>query len=447
MMISTSNLTISDAARLIRSKKLSPVELTQFMINQIKKIDDKIKAWVIVLEEEALHEARNAEKVLFSQNLSNTLFGIPYGVKDLFYTNGVATTAGAKVKPDFIPTEDAEVIQRLRACGSILLGKTTLTEYASVGGNTPPTRNPWNLEHTPGGSSSGSAAAVAAGMALFTLGTQTAGSLTRPASYNGLVSIKATYDLISRKGVIPSSNSLDHVGAFTKTVEDAAIVLTELVEKKDSTAYIDALNQSIKGVIIGIPDTFFFEDIDSEVDASVKKALKLLEENGAILKSVRLPASFEDNLLANKVIMRVEAASYHADLYQNYKDRYSPMLKEELELGMHTPAIDYIKAQKVRSKYREEMMRLFHNVDVIATPATPSPAPKGISSTGSPIFNAPFSSLGVPTIAIPVGFAMESNLPLGLQLAAKPYCEEILISLGHLYQLNTDWHQKKPNLS
>lgn len=448
------DLTISEASRLIQSKKLSPVELTKACLDRIDQVEDRVQAWVTVVREMALRDAKAAEHSILHGEISDPLHGIPFGAKDLYYTAGIRTTGGSKIDADFIPMEDAAVITRLKSAGAILLGKTTTTEYAFFGG-VPPTRNPWNLNHTPGGSSSGSAAALAASMALFTLGTQTAGSLSRPASYNGLTGLKPTYGRISKARIMAGSWSLDHAAALTRTVEDAAMVLNVLAgsDRNDPATldapvpdYMQALDQDIHGKVVGIPDTFFFDDIDADVARAVESALEVLKGLGARIVSVSLPPSFAQANVAHRVVMNSEVAAYHRNSYQKNADMYNPSLREMIELGMLTPAVEYLQAQRIRTVFREELSDLLRQIDILATPAAPTPAPEGIAYTGSPVFNIPFTNAGVPTISVPAGLAQSTGLPVGLQMAARPLNEEVLISFGHAYQKVTDWHKKRPIL-
>jgi aspartyl-tRNA(Asn)/glutamyl-tRNA(Gln) amidotransferase subunit A len=457
------NLTIAEASALIEAGELSPVELVESILERIEQVEPQIQAWVTILSEEALQAARIAEQAILKGERIGPLHGIPFGAKDLYYTAGIRTTAGSKVAADFVPTTDATVITRLKQAGAILLGKTTTTEYAFFGG-APATRNPWNRAHSPGGSSSGSAAALASSMAMFTLGTQTAGSLSRPAAYNGLTTLKATYGRVSRAGIIAASWSLDHAGAFTRTAEDAAIVLQAIAgyDELDPTSirsvapnYRKALSQdsescgesSMKGMVVGVAKEFFYDQVEQpELIRAVEQAIEVYQRLGAQIVPVSLPPSFKDAQAAHRIVMRVEAASYHQDHYDSSAHLYTPELRELLELGRATPALDYLRAQRIRSVYRKEMVGVLEQVDALLTPAAQGQAPEGQSFTGSPLLNAPFTNAGVPTIVHPIGFAAGTGLPFGLQLAARPHGEERLIRLCHAYQSVTNWHQARPEL-
>lgn len=268
-MISTQlhELGMAEAATLIRTKCLSPVELTEAHLKRIDAVESRVQAWVTVTPEAAIKAAKKAERELMNGNYRGPLHGIPYGAKDIICTEGLRTSGGSQVAPDYVPSTNAAVIERLTDAGAVLLGKTTTTEFAYQGGE-PPTRNPWNLSHTPGGSSSGSAAAVSAGMAAFTLGTQTFGSLIRPAAYNGLTCMKPTFGRISRYGVFYASWTLDHIGCFTRTVEDTAITLEALAgwDSRDPATlpgeaprFTSGIDRDIRGMVVGLPDSFFWQ--------------------------------------------------------------------------------------------------------------------------------------------------------------------------------------------
>lgn len=446
-------LTLAQAAALIRTKALSPVELTAAYLARIAALDSQVKAWVYVVAEQALASARQLEDALMRGEYRGPLHGIPYGAKDLFYTAGLPTAAGSQVRPDFVPEENATVINRLQAGGAVLLGKTTMTEYAFRGG-APATRNPWNLKHTPGGSSSGSAAALAASMALFTLGTQTLGSLLRPASYNGLTCLKATYGRISRHGVIPASWSLDHVGALTRTVEDTALVLEAMAgyDPQDPTAlneptprYLEDLAQSLKGRVVGVP-TSFFEPQEEAVAQALQAALVVLQELGLQVVPVDLPACLPESLAAHVLVMQTEAAAYHQERFLAAPEKFGPHLRQQLALGSLTPAVDYLQAQRVRHVFKVEFMKLFAEVDVIVTPTTSTVAPAELANTGDPAFNGPFTNIGLPALTVPIGFEAKRNLPIGMQLASAPDREALVLAIGHQYQLATAWHGARPQL-
>lgn len=446
-------LTIAEAAALIQKKELSPVEVVKACLAQIEHVEEKVMAWVTVLNEKALEEAKKAESEIIKGQYKGALHGIPYGAKDIIYTKGVRTTAGSKVNPNFVPAEDAMVIQKLKSAGAILLGKTTTTEYAFLWGEQK-TRNPWNLAHTPGGSSSGSGAAVAASMAMFTLGTQTVGSLIRPAAYNGLTCMKGTYGRVSRYGVIPASWSLDHVGALTKTVEDSAIVnmIISGYDANDKKSlkiavpdYRKSMQKSVEGMVVGIPEEFFITK-DSAIEMAMLKAKSELERMGMTLKKIMLPDMMEEAFAASDIVMCTEAASYHAEKFAKFPDRFGDYIRSQLKVGGRIPAVDYLQAQKIRAVFKEKMSELFSEIDVLVVPATKTLPPKG-QFTGDPAFNGPFTNSGLPVLTVPVGFDLETHLPIGMQIVAPHLEEERILAVGAAYQQRTTWHKMHPAMN
>ncbi|MCM3653813.1 amidase [Metabacillus litoralis] len=447
---STTSLTIAEAHQLLRQKSISPTELVSFYLDHIEKVEPKVKAWVTILKERALEKAKVLENRMKDATELPSLFAIPFGAKDIIYTKGIPTEGGSQVLKGFIPEYDATVIKMLNRSGAILLGKTTTTEFANWG-SPPETRNPWNLSHTPGGSSSGSAAALASGMALMTLGTQTAGSLSRPAAYNGLTILKATYGRISKHGIIPASWSLDHVGAFTKTVEDTVIVYNELSgpDEADSSTWTlpkQKLRLQVeKEYKIGIVVDDYFENTSTEISMACEEAVKQLKKIGYSITYVQLPYSLKAANAAQHMVMKAETANYHADQYTVDSSRYGGYLQQFIREGLDIKANDYLKAQKIRSVFRDELSDVFKHVDLLLTPATPTVAPEGILATGSPAYNLPFTNAGVPTLTLPIG--MSGELPIGMQLIAAPLQEQKLVDVGYLLQQQTDWHLKTPSMN
>lgn len=450
-MIKTSAFpfSIAETHRLLREKQISPTELVRFYLDKIEKIDPQVKAWVRVEKDSALQRAKELEELHASTEEISPLFGIPYAAKDIFYTKGIPTEGGSKSLKGFIPNEDASVVQKLRDSGAILLGKVTTTEFANLG--TPPeTGNAWNVDHTPGGSSSGSAAAVAAGMSLMALGTQTAGSIARPAAYNGLTALKATYGRVSKAGVIPASWSLDHVGAFTKSVEDTVLVYNEISgpDQADSTTWTlpkqELLQRENKALTVGIVVDDYFADVDKEIDESLTTAIQVLKGLGIKTTLIKLPKSLIAANAAQHIVMKSETANYHAEAYQKDPLLYGEYLQLFIKEGLQIKANDYLKAQRIRSIFRQELSSLFQDVDVLVTPATPTPAPEGKAATGTPVYNLPFTNAGVPTLTLPIGFTKEKHLPMAMQLVAAPMKEQNLIDIGFLFQRETDWHLKVP---
>lgn len=444
--------TITEAHTLLKSSKISPSELLDEIVKNIQKAEPQVKAWKYLQIDAAKVKAKILDKKLSSIQELPSLFGIPYGAKDIISTQGVPTECGSKVLEGHIPEEDATIIKKLVAQDAILLGKTTTTEFANLG-NPPPTTNAWNPRHTPGGSSSGSAAAMGARMALFTLGTQTAGSLSRPAAFNGVTALKATYGRISKAGVFPCGRSLDHVGAFTFSVADAALVYNALAgedPQDEATRYLPSQPLCIRektDYTIGVLEDEYFDNAEDAALLCLNEALEHLKEKGVRVVRVRAPKGFAEAAAAQHVIMQSEVANYHEEKFNVAKELYHPYLQGFIAEGLKITASQYLDAQNKRDKYRIAFNTVFSQVEVLVTPTTLGVAPEGIAATGSPVFNLPFTSMGVPTLNVPVGFNQDDSLPLGMQLIAPHLQEQRLIDLGCSYQHTTDWHLRRPAVS
>ena len=411
-------LTVVEAAAAIRAGALSCRELVASCLAAIEARDGDVRAWVRVRADEALAEADAADAVPRADRADRPLLGIPVGVKDIFETAGCPTSAGSPILAGNVPSEDAEVVRRLKAAGAIVLGKTATTPFAWS--DPPVTRNPHDLACTPGGSSAGSAAAVAAHMCLAALGTQTAGSILRPAAYCGAVGFKPTYGAVSRRGVIPLAWSLDHVGPITRSVADAQVVFARLAR--------DAPAPAPGGpVAVGVPDRYF-DDASPAVAAACARALGALRELGCRPRTVTLPPSFEAAVAAGEVVLAVEAATFHAQWFDDRRGDYGPALTALIEQGRGVPGTAYVHAQRVRRQAAVEVRRTFEEVGVLVTPATPTVAPRDLSSTGDPRYNRPFSTLGLPALAVPVPGT--DPLPAAVQLVAGHGRDAQLLELG-----------------
>jgi aspartyl-tRNA(Asn)/glutamyl-tRNA(Gln) amidotransferase subunit A len=428
--------TLSDASRLIHLNKLSPSELLNSLLHRIDALEPELKAWVTIDREGAIATAERYSKEVEEGRLRGPLHGIPVGVKDIYYTKGMTTTAGSTILADFVPSFDATTVTKLKKAGAIILGKTETTEFAAF--DPAPTRNPWNMGHTPGGSSSGSAAAVSSGMCPAALGSQTGGSTIRPAAYCATVGLKPTYGRISRYGVFPLSWCLDHVGIFTRTVEDAAILLEVLAghDSKDPSSlmllvpsYRKALDES-SPPRLGLLKEFFFENAHEEVKKNVEGTTERLSNAGAEVVDALLPASFKAVHAAHNVLMMAEAAAVHKKTFQTRMRDYRPNLRGMIATGLFVPASTYLKAQQIRSQFIREITEILSGFDGFITPATTTPAPKGLTSTGDPAFNAPWSFCGLPAITVPSGVT-EEGLPLGIQLVGHPFAEEELLRVAY----------------
>ena len=432
-MAALHTLGVGELADLVRRREVSPVEVVEACLKQIEALEPKLHAWAALDPPGALEAARRCEQALRQGDAVGPLCGVPVGFKDIYYTAGLRTAAGSRVYADFVPAYDATTVVRLKEAGAVSLGKTVTTEFATA--DPSPTRNPWNTAHTPGGSSSGSAAAVAARMLPAALGSQTGGSTLRPAAYNGIVGLKPTYGRISRYGVIPVSWCLDHVGILVRSVADAALVLQAIAghDAHDPGSlsqavgdYPTAVQQAEKPPRIGVLRQFFFEQADAETQQHATQVVERLARAGATGHDVALPPSFATVLAAHRTIMRVEAAAFHADMFATQRQQYGAKLRETIEAGLVIPGVEYLRAQRLRRLFQEEVPRMFTDVDVLLTPATPAPAPRDLSTTGDPKFQSPWTYAGVPTIALPSGLS-QHGMPLGIQLIAPALHEERLL--------------------
>jgi aspartyl-tRNA(Asn)/glutamyl-tRNA(Gln) amidotransferase subunit A len=454
-----------DVAGAISRKELSPVDLTSATIERIEAAEPTLNAFVTVLAESALAAARQAETDIVRGDYRGPLHGIPVSVKDLFATRGIRTTAGSRVLAESVPDQDATVVERLAAAGAILVGKTNMLEfaYASAHPDFGTTKNPWDLTRSTAGSSSGSAAAVAAGMGFGSLGTDTGGSIRIPAAYCGIVGLKPTYGRVSRHGVVPVSWSCDHVGPMTRTVADAAAMLGAIagIDPHDSTSsavpvpdYLSSLRNDLTGVRVGIADAYLRHNVDAPVCAAVEGAIGQFEELGATIVEVELPPPSEA-VPALLGIITPEATEYHLPWLRERADGYSAGVRERLELGAITPAVTYIRAQRLRRQIVEKMSSAFAAVDVVAMPTAPTAAirldedlstsdeadPDLLAATIN--FTGPFDLTGFPALSISCGFT-PNGLPIGMQLVAAPYEEAWLFAVAHAYEQSTDWNTRLP---
>jgi aspartyl-tRNA(Asn)/glutamyl-tRNA(Gln) amidotransferase subunit A len=428
-MAALHTLGLAEAVSLVRTQEVSPVAMVEDCLKRIDALESMLQAWVTLDRSGAMEAAQRCAQRLQRGEEAGLLAGAPVGLKDIFYTAGLLTTAGSKVYADFVPAYDATSVVRLKEAGASIIGKAVTTEFATS--DPSPTRNPWNTAHTPGGSSSGSAVAVAARMIPAALGSQTGGSTLRPAAYNGIVGLKASYGRISRYGVIPVSWCLDHVGILVRSVEDAAIVLQAIAGPdphdpgaltEPMGAYTAAVQQADTPPRIGVLRGYFAEHADAETRQHTDAAAQKLAQAGAAVQDVALPPSFASVQAAQRIIMKVEMAAFHADMFMTQRDLYRPNIRESIESGLVIPGVDYLRAQRLRRLFQNEVSEMFQAVDVLLTPATPAPAPRDLNTTGDASFQSPWTYAGVPAIALPSGLS-EAGMPLGLQLIA-PYRQE-----------------------
>ncbi len=479
------NLGIEEARTAIDSGEISPVDLINAVFDRIDTVEEKVRSYITLTRGAALEQARLAEEN--RSGAKHALLGIPVAVKDNICTESVTTTCSSKILKNFIPPYDSTVIQRLKQQSYILPGKTNLDEFA-MGSSTENsafgrTRNPWDLERVPGGSSGGSAAAVAANECMAALGSDTGGSIRQPAAFCGVVGMKPTYGRISRYGLVAFASSFDQIGPITKNVKDSAILLNVISghDIYDSTSadvavpdFVSVLGRDIKGLKVGVPKEYFIEGVDREVDASVKEAIKKLESLGAIPVEISLPHT-EYAVAAYYILATSEASSNLArydgvryglrvtgddlvDMYMKTREEgFGAEVKRRIILGTYSLSSGYYdayyrKAQQVRTLIKQDFEKAFETVDVIATPTTPTPAFNAGEKTEDPlqmylsdIFTISVNLAGVPGISVPCGFT-SGNLPVGLQIIGKHFDEESVLKTAYAYEQATEWHKRKAEL-
>ncbi|MFD4534862.1 amidase [Kitasatospora sp. NPDC058397] len=446
-------LSLTAAAEEIRARRLSPVELVDSVLDRIEQVEPHLGAYVAVTAERARRAAREAEQEAARGLHRGPLHGVPMGLKDLIDVAGLATTASSRVRADHRAQTDSTVAARLAAAGAILVGKTHTHEFA-YGLTTPQTGNAWDRERVAGGSSGGSAVAVAAGAATFALGTDTGGSIRVPAALNGVVGLKPTYGLVPRHGVTSLSWSLDHVGPIARTVEDTALVLDALAghDPRDPASlaapavdHRPGAGTDLAGLRVGVPRSYYFDHVDAEVEAAVRRAIGHLEALGARLVDVDIPMTryLQATLWG---LVAPEAAAYHEHSLRAVPELYQADVRVLLEAGELMTAGDYLRAQRSRTLMRREWARMLEEVDVIAAPTVPVTAVRVDQETvtwpdgtveGVPDayvrLSAPANITGVPALSVPVG-RDAAGLPIGMQLLGRPLGERTLLRVGHAYE-------------
>ena len=455
------SLTIADTAALIRDGGVTSKELTLQFFDRINKIDPALNSYLLLLKERALESAANADKAIQHNRKLGALHGVPLALKDLFDMKGVRTTSASKIHAKRVATYDATVTGRLERAGAIILGKLNMNEFAfGIDGYNPhygSVSNPWDTTRIPGGSSSGSAAAVAASLCLGALGTDTGGSIRIPASLCGVVGLKPTYGRVSRYGVTTLSSSQDHVGPLAKSVQDAAILLKVLAgqDSNDPSSshlpvpdYQKRLGRSKGRFKIGVPPEAY-DDTSKGVAKGFANAMEKLADLGSSIVTVKLPY-LKYIRTVNLAIMYSEVASYHREYLPERMSEYGQDVRTRIHAGMLLRATDYVKALRIRALLKLELGRILSKVDVIATPTTPITAAKKTEDRLRvrrvvTRWTAIYDVTGLPAISIPCGF--DSNrIPIGLQLASAPFSEEKLLGIARLYESNTGWGKRHPNL-
>ena len=480
-------MTIHEAHQLLKTKQLSSVELTRAILERIYQVEPKVRALVTITDELALKQAEKADKLLATNN-SNPLTGIPALIKDNMCTKGIRTTCSSKMLENFVPPYDATVVERLNECGVVVIGKTNMDEFAMGSSNEHsaffPTHNPWDLSRVPGGSSGGSAVAVAAGETIYALGSDTGGSIRQPAGFCSVTGLKPTYGRVSRYGLVAFASSLDQIGPLTQDVTDCALVLNAIAgyDSRDSTSvpyptpdYTQCLTDKLDGLRLGIPKEYFVKGMQSEVEAAIRAAISKLDELGATVDwEVSLPHT--PHALAVYYIIAPSEASANLARYDGVKYGFSylktdnmwealektrqygfgPEVKRRIMLGTYALSAGYyeawyLKAQKVRTLIRREFDQAFEKFDALVTPTSPTVPFKIGEKIDDPlqmylsdVCTLPINIAGLPAISIPAGFA--EGLPMGLQIIGKPFAEETLLKIAYAYQQATEWHKRKPNI-
>ena len=480
-------LTIHELHDLLDTREVSARDVTEAFYRRIEALDDRVHAYLTLTRERALEQADQADR---RRQLGERgpLLGVPLAIKDVICTEGVRTTCGSKILHNFVPPYDATVVERLKAAGAIVLGKANMDEFA-MGSSTEHsaygiTRNPWDLSTIPGGSSGGSAAAVAADECAAALGTDTGGSIRQPAACCGIIGLKPTYGRVSRYGMVAFASSLDQIGPMTKDVRDAALLLNVIGgnDPRDSTSadislpdFTRALTGSVRGVRIGIPREYFIAGIDPQVERAVRAAIAVLEGVGATVEEVSLPHS-EYGVAAYYILAPSEASSnlarydgvkygYRTPHWSNLRDMYMRTrdegfgveVKRRIMLGTYALSAGYYeayykKAQQVRTLIRRDFEEAFQQVDVLVAPTAPTPAFKIGEKIDDPlqmylsdVFTITINLAGIPALSIPCGFS-SAGLPIGLQIIGKPFAEETILRAAHAFEQQTDYHRRKPAL-
>jgi Asp-tRNA(Asn)/Glu-tRNA(Gln) amidotransferase A subunit family amidase len=433
----------------IRHGNVTPLELVADCCTRINQCDSQVHAWVVVDASGAFQAAEWLTKELAEGKWRGPLHGIPVAIKDLVDVDGFPTRAGSPLTDSAPAARDAAVVARLRAAGAIILGKTVTTEFACF--DPSPTRNPWNLEHTPGGSSSGSAAAVALAMCLGAIGSQTGGSITRPASYCGVAGCKPTFGRTSRAGVVPVAFHLDHVGVIARTAADCALLLKAIAgdDPQDPASIPREAASGEPGIgnsagaqppRLGVLRPFFFEQAESEVARLTENALDILRNQGATLIDVPLPVGFEQVHAMHRRLMAAEAADFHRARFAAPRDGYGPNMAALLDEGLKITIGAYQEALRHQAQFKSAMARSLAGLDALVTPATPTAAPASLASTGDPRFNSPWSHAGVPTVSIPCALTA-AGMPIALQFIGPAWSDERVLAIGTWAEARLAFHR------
>jgi aspartyl-tRNA(Asn)/glutamyl-tRNA(Gln) amidotransferase subunit A len=463
-------LSAGQLSRLIKRKDLSPVEVIKAHLERIEALEPTLNSFITLLGDQAMDAARQAEQEIQAGHYRGPLHGVPLGLKDLYYVQGVPNTSGSKLFRDYVPDFDCTIAGKFKEAGAILLGKLNLHQFAyGPTGENPDygdMHNPWNPQLITGGSSGGSASAAAAGQCTLTMGSDTGGSIRIPSALCGLVGLKPTYGRLSRFGLTVLSWSLDHAGPMTRTVEDCALVMNAVVgydPNDPATAdvpvpyYTRSLTGDLKGLRVGVPRDYFDVPLEEQVREAVLRAVDKLGELGASVRDVSWPAYHKSALVSGTILM-AEAAAYHRKLIHDHGSQLHPAVRLRIETGFFISAVDYIQAQRVRRLFNEQSRDLLKEVDIVAGPSVPITAFRigdtkvtvgNTSVSAIPLltqYTRPFNLNGFPAITVPCGFSSD-GLPIGLQLASRPFEEGLVLKAAYAYEQATEWHKHRPALA
>jgi aspartyl-tRNA(Asn)/glutamyl-tRNA(Gln) amidotransferase subunit A len=456
--------TIAALAPRLARREISPTELTQATLERIQRFNPTLNAFITVTAEQALEQARGAEAEIAAGNYRGPLHGIPISLKDLYYTKGIRTTGGSKILADWVPDHDSAVGERLRDAGAIMVGKNHMHEFAfgttNLSPHYGPALNPWNQGRVTGGSSGGTAVAVATGMSQMSMGSDTGGSIRMPAALCGISGIKATYGRVSKYGALPLAWSMDHTGPLARSAEDLAIVLNAVAgfDPRDPTTadrpvpdYRASLNQGVKGLRLGIIQEYMDEAVDPACVAAVQAVAQVLQGLGAQVEAVSFQ-TVTSFLGAATTILHAEGAAFHAQWLAKRSGDYSPAVLERLQVGSVLPAVDYVNAQRARRILVDRALEILSGYDALICPTMPVVAPT-LEEGNRPEIHGNlarhtrlFNLLGFPTASYPCGFNSE-GLPIGLQVAGRSWDEATVLRIGHAYQQATDWHTCWPEIA
>jgi aspartyl-tRNA(Asn)/glutamyl-tRNA(Gln) amidotransferase subunit A len=459
-------LNLSEVAELIEQRKISPVEITEAYLERIEQVDGKLNSFITLTAESALEDARRAEQEILGGQYRGSLHGIPIALKDLYETQGVRTTAGSRFFSDYIPERDGAVVQRLKAAGSVMLGKLNMHEIAlGITNDNPhygPCRNPWDLERSPGGSSGGSGAALAARLCLGSMGTDTGGSIRIPSALCGVVGLKPTFGRVSLQGVIPLSWNLDHAGPMARSVRDVAILLQLVTgyDPKDPGSvdvpvedYLGGLGDGVKGWRIALASDEFFVRGETEVLDAVQVAAGIFSDLDARVEAIDVPEGYQAGL-ANGLMTTSDAAAFHQERLQTRPQDFGTDILQRLQMGAAFTSTEYILARRTQTQLRRRFELFFDEFDLLITPTTPISAPP---ITGPDAveqakiltrFTAPFNLTGLPALSLPCGFT-RTGLPIGLQIVGPFWGEERILQAGYAYEQSAGWvgeNRREPDL-